>query len=77
MECGYESQNENKFLDLSLAIRNEGSSLINSSLEMALESFMRTELLEGSNQYSCEVCQKKVNATKGLKIEKAPELLTI
>ena len=49
----------------------------NSSLEMALENFMRPEYLEGDNKYECQQCQKKVNATKGLKLETVPNILTI
>lgn len=49
----------------------------NSSLEMALENYLKPERLEGDNQYQCSKCDKKVNATKGLKLISSPEILTI
>lgn len=49
-ECGYESKNEGKFMDISLPIRNEfGTGVINSSLEMALENYLKPDVLEGDN----------------------------
>jgi ubiquitin carboxyl-terminal hydrolase 47 len=56
-ECGYESNNIDKYLDLSLPIKNNPNSSdaglvsTNKSLEMALENFMRPENLDGDNQY--------------------------
>ncbi len=56
-ECGYESVNVDKFLDLSLPIKNNPNSsdpslaTTNTSLEMALENYMRPEYLEGDNKY--------------------------
>ena len=44
---------------------------------MALENFLKPEKLEGENQYQCSQCNKKVNATKGLKILTTPKILTI
>lgn len=83
-ECGYESKHSDKYLDLSLPIKNNptgsdrnSSASTNTSLEMALESFMRPEYLEGDNKYECQQCHKKVNATKGLKLETLPHILTI
>ena len=50
--CGYESLNEMNFMDLSLPIKNEfGTGVLNSSLEMALENYIKPERLEGDNQY--------------------------
>lgn len=34
------------------------------------------EKLEGSNQYNCDVCDKKVDAYKGIKVRKFPSILT-
>ena len=54
-ECSFESVNVDKYLDLSLPIKNNPTSTdpslctTNSSLEMALENFMRPEYLEGDN----------------------------
>lgn len=49
-ECGHESSRLEKILDLSLPIKNEfGTGVINSSLEMALENYIKPEILEGPN----------------------------
>lgn len=53
--CGFESKREDTFLDLTLPIRNEfGTGVLNSSIEMALENYIKPELLNGGNQYFCE-----------------------
>ena len=76
--CGTESKREDTFLDLTLPIRNEfGTGVLNSSVEMALENYIKPETLDGPNQYFCEVCQSKQDAEKGLKLTKRPSLLAI
>ena len=66
------------FLDLSLPIKNEfGTGVLNSSLEMALENYIKPEKLTGDNQYFCDKCGKKVNAEKGLKITHCPQVLSV
>ena len=53
-ECKYESTREETFLDISLPILNEyGTGVMNSSVEMAFENYMKPEKLEGNNQYNC------------------------
>ena len=80
-ECGYESTNIDHYLDLSLPIKNSTGdptlATTNTSLEMAVENFLRPEHLDGNNQYNCDACAKKVNATKGLKLKSLPEVLTV
>lgn len=51
--------------------------MLNSSVEMALENYIKPEILEGTNAYFCEVCDKKVSAEKGIKLVKGPKILTI
>ena len=75
-ECGYESLSTDHYLDLSLPIRTDSNTL-NRSLHKALSNFIKPELLEGDNQYQCSACNKKVNASKGLKIKSLPNILTI
>lgn len=78
LECGNESGRQETFLDISLPIRNEfGTGVTNSSLEMALENYLKPDILEGDNQYECSTCQKRVNAKKGLKIDKTPQIVCI
>jgi hypothetical protein len=49
MTCKHESRREDKFLDLSLTVRNDFDQIYNSSVEMAMENYLRTEQLEGNN----------------------------
>jgi uncharacterized UBP type Zn finger protein len=50
MECGYESTREDTFLDLTLPIKNEfGTGVLNSSVEMALENYIKPEVLSEEN----------------------------
>ena len=51
-KCNNESNNTDQFLDIQLPIKNEfGTGVINSSLEMALENYLKPDVLEGENQY--------------------------
>ena len=76
--CDYESKNEEKFLDIQLPIKNEfGTGVVNSSVEMAIENFLKPDLLDGDNQYACVTCAKKVDALKGLKISKCPKIISL
>ena len=76
--CGYESIRQDRFQDLSLPIRNEfGTGVMNSSVEMALENYIKPEVLEGDNQYNCEECASKQDAEKGIKLVAGPPILTI
>ena len=78
LQCGHESVREDRFQDLSLPIRNEfGTGVANSSVEMALENYIKPEVLEGDNQYNCELCATKVDAEKGIKLVAGPPVLTI
>ena len=66
------------FLDISLPIRNEfGTGVTNSSLEMALENYLKPDVLEGENQYMCGACNQKRDALKGLKIDVCPAVICI
>ena len=75
--CQTESSRTDKYLDIPLVIRGFGESKAISSVEEALEKFTTPELLNGENQYFCEKCNKKVDATKGLKYNSFPYLLTL
>lgn len=44
---------------------------------MALENYIKPEVLSGDNAYFCEVCQAKVDAEKGIKLVRGPPILTI
>ena len=45
-----------------------GTGVINSSVEMALENYIKPEMLEGNNQYMCQDCDQKRDAEKGIKL---------
>lgn len=78
LKCGYESKREDTFLDLSLPIKNEfGTGVLNSSIEMALENYIKPETLNGDNQYYCEKCDSKQDAEKGINLKTGPEILTL
>lgn len=76
-QCGHESARTDTYLDIPLAIRPFGSKQALGSVEIALKSFVTTELLEGQNQYFCEKCNEKCDARKGLKFLSFPYLLTL
>ncbi|XP_068965788.1 ubiquitin carboxyl-terminal hydrolase 47-like isoform X1 [Bombus flavifrons] len=77
LECGTEKSREDTFLDIPLPVRPFGSNVAYTSVEEALRAFVQHEILEGSNQYHCEKCNKKCDAHKGLKFTKFPYLLTL
>lgn len=78
LTCLSESKRPDTFLDLTLPIRNEfGTGVLNSSVEMALENYIKPELLDGGNQYFCEGCGCKRDAEKGIKLTKGPQILAI
>ena len=47
------------------------------SLQDALAQYVTQEVLDGSNQWNCDRCAKKVDALKGLQLKAVPPLLTI
>jgi len=70
LECNFESNTFDPFLDLSLEVRNAAS------LEKALEAFTKSERLLGPNRYRCKRCKQVVDATKCFSICTLPPLLT-
>lgn len=77
LECGYESAREDTYLDIPLPVRPFGQTQAYGSVEEALRAFVQPEVLDESNQYSCERCNKKCDAHKGLKFIQFPYLLTL
>ena len=77
LNCGYESCREDKFLDISLAVRSDFDKIYNKSVEMALENFIKHEELTGENKYYCEKCKNKFDAIKGLKFKNLPKILVL
>lgn len=77
LSCNTEKQREDTFLDIPLPVKPFGSTVAFESIEEALRAFIQPEILNGNNQYSCETCQKKCDAHKGLKFSKFPYILTL
>ena len=60
-----------------MPIKNEfGTGVVNSSLEMAIENYLKPDVLDGDNQYQCSGCNKKADALKGLKLTKCPQIMS-
>ena len=77
-QCGTESSRKENFLDIQLPIKNEfGTGVINSSVPMALENWLKPDILDGDNKYYCSKCQEKTKAEKGLKITKTAKIVCI
>lgn len=55
-ECNHDSNTYDAALDMSLDIKHARS------VEKALESFTKAEMLEKANKYNCGQCKKKVCA---------------
>lgn len=77
LKCNNESVREDKFLDLSLTIRNKFENVYNDSIEKALDNFVRPEHLNGDNKYHCDHCGSKEDAIKGLKFKELPYILVL
>jgi ubiquitin carboxyl-terminal hydrolase 47 len=54
-----------------------GSDEKNTSVDEALRFFLKAEVLNGDNKYSCEKCNKKCDAVKGIKLDKLPYILAL
>jgi ubiquitin C-terminal hydrolase len=77
VNCSTESKREDKFLDISLTVRNEFDKVYNDSITKALENYRKPENLTGDNKYDCSVCSSKQDATKGLKLKHLPYVLVM
>ncbi len=68
-KCGHVSAREEPFLDVSLLVRDKDT------ICDSLAAYTEQETLEGENQYSCETCEEKVDATKGAVFRSLPDVL--
>ncbi|XP_041479423.1 ubiquitin carboxyl-terminal hydrolase 48-like [Lytechinus variegatus] len=69
--CGNCSERPSRFYELDLNIKGH------KQLEDSLSEFLKEEKLEGSNQYLCEKCNCKRNATRCIKLQTLPPVLNI
>lgn len=70
--CGRDSEASSKmedFYELELNIKGL------SNLEESLDDYLSVEALNGENQYSCESCQKRVDATRCIKLRSLPPVV--
>ena len=73
-QCNSCSDNAEVMEDLSLGIQKDD---ITETLEDALGRHFAKENLEGENQYECEKCKTKVDATRQIQLHSLPEVLTV
>ena len=71
LDCPHRSIMREEFLTLSLQIHNKRG------LVEALQAFVESEPLTGSNAYHCDKCNKKVNAKKRASIGVLPNTLIV
>ncbi|XP_077998127.1 ubiquitin carboxyl-terminal hydrolase 48-like [Glandiceps talaboti] len=69
--CGGISQRSSTFYELDLNIQGH------KQLSECLQEFLQEEKLEGANQYLCERCNAKQNATRRIQIHKLPTVLNL
>eukprot|EP01130_Rhizamoeba_saxonica_P005207 TRINITY_DN2085_c0_g1_i1.p1 TRINITY_DN2085_c0_g1~~TRINITY_DN2085_c0_g1_i1.p1 ORF type:complete len:1235 (-),score=336.67 TRINITY_DN2085_c0_g1_i1:1644-5006(-) len=69
--CNYTSEREQTFQDIGLPLFSL------SSVYESLANITAYEDLTKENQYYCEVCDKKVDAKRGMKIRELPDILIL
>ncbi|XP_071805527.1 ubiquitin carboxyl-terminal hydrolase 48-like [Asterias amurensis] len=69
--CGNGSERPSKFYELDLNIKGHRE------LKECLGEFLQDEHLEGSNQYLCDCCKTKQNATRRIQLLSLPPVLNI
>lgn len=47
------------------------------SLDESLDDYLRVEELNGENQYFCESCETRVDASRSIKLRTLPHVLNI
>jgi len=76
-DCQNESQREESFQDLILTVKNPFEKVYNNCIELAIQRYMKPEILDQDNMYFCDKCQKKVSAERGVRFLKMPKLLNV
>ena len=71
-KCNYSSKTYNHFQDLSLDVVHGIH-----SVKGAIAAFIRPEQLGNGNEWLCDGCKKRVQATKQMTIAKAPNVLVL
>lgn len=68
-ECGYCSERTEEYLSISLDVKGK------KNMTESLKSYIRGDLLDGSNQYFCSKCNEKRDSVKRCCIKDLPETL--
>ncbi|RZC65998.1 hypothetical protein C5167_009686 [Papaver somniferum] len=71
LSCGAESNKIDEIMDISLDLYQTNS------LKAALQRFFKPEILDESNKYKCDKCEKLVSARKQMSILQSPNILAI
>mmetsp|Transcript_24293 Transcript_24293/g.27558 ORF Transcript_24293/g.27558 Transcript_24293/m.27558 type:complete len:1186 (-) Transcript_24293:154-3711(-) len=69
--CSYCSEREEEFCDMIVPVKGL------KGVDESFQEMIQVENLDGSNQYFCESCTSKQDATKGLKVRTFPPILTL
>ncbi|KAM0672824.1 ubiquitin-specific protease ubp15 [Ordospora colligata] len=75
-DCGCFRRKEEKFQDIQVEIKDFMNNKLDLSLIESLKRYVKTERLEGSNQYSCEK-HGLVNAEKGVMFGELPPVIFV
>lgn len=59
------------------SVFNELELTVNKNLRESLEQYLKEELLQGSNQYSCGNCNKNQDAQRAIKLISLPPVLNL
>ena len=70
-QCAYTSTRSEDFHDLLLNVTDV------CDLASSLQDYTKDELLAGGDQYFCEACDKKVDATRSTKFRQLPPILSL
>ena len=77
IDVDYQSERVDKFLDFALTIIPFGTTEALHSLSECIETYLRPEILDGENKYYAESVGRKVDAIKGLKFGKLPQIMSV
>ena len=76
-ECNYEGGRSTPYADIKVDIKPFGATEAVKSVEEGLSKYFQTETMDGENQYFCEKCNKKTDATKGMALKTVPYILSL
>ncbi|KAI8906421.1 hypothetical protein EDD86DRAFT_210686 [Gorgonomyces haynaldii] len=69
--CGAKSENETLYYELEINLDKS------KTLAEGIQTFLGTELLNGSNQYHCRKCDRKVDAKRYIELKSLPPTLNL